>query len=115
MSEQERKEKQILYDYDHAKAQIQLLLKGDVDYVEAGDCRIPGAPSSLRALSTGDSALPIGLYGAGQVPSSQTIERVTENTAIERLKARRAQMESALGLCSRIFTVKLRKAWSEAE
>lgn len=100
--------------YDRAHAQINLLLAGRVDYVEAGDCRIPGKEQGLRAIATQDPEFPVAIYGASKSPKADAMEMVSTEEAVKRLRARSASLEADFGPCARVFGITLRKMWSES-
>lgn len=98
--------------YDRAHAQIDLLLAGTIDYVEAGDCRFPGKERGLRAIATQNPELPIAIYGASKSPKADAMEMVSKEEAIKRLRERSSSLETDLGPCARVFGITLRKMWS---
>lgn len=100
--------------YDRAQAQINLLLAGKLDYVEAGDCRVPGQELGLRAIATQNPDLPIAIYGASKSPKADAMEMMSAHEATNRLRARSASLEASLGPCARVFGITLRKMWSES-
>lgn len=100
--------------YDRAQAQIKLLLAGKIDYVEAGDCRIPGLSLALRAISTPGADFPVAIYGASKLPRAEIMEGLSAEDAIARLSQRKSELEPSLGPCARVFGVKLRKASAES-
>ena len=93
---------------------LDLLLEGRVDFVEAGDCRIPGLPESLRASLSGDEEKPILIYGAGVAPKPESPDmiKMTKIEAMSALVARKVEIAKKMGPVSKIFTVKLRKQYS---
>lgn len=101
---------EILDQLAHERHQIQLLLEGSVDYIEAGDCRIPGQHEALRAIASGDAERPISLYEADQVPGVDNVAIVGIEEAIAKLLERKSQLTGSSGPAVRVFTVKNRKS-----
>lgn len=104
---------EITYDYDQPLSQIELLLKGQVDFVEVGDCRIPGRPQNIRAIATQDPHFPLAFYGADKVPRPGSTEKMTIDQGLAKARAHQASLASELGSHAKVFTVKLRKMWTD--
>lgn len=98
----------------HEQHQIDMLLNGDIDFLEAGDCRVPGLPSALRARASWDPKRPIALYSAATSPGQGVEILCGADEAYEKLRERENALheQQGMGPAARIFTVKLRKAFT---
>lgn len=98
----------------HEQHQIDMLLNGDIDFLEAGDCRFPGLPLALRARASGDPERPIAVYPASSVPGLGVEILCGADEAYAKLREREITLhgQQGMGPVARIFTVKLRKAFS---
>lgn len=88
---------------------IDMLLNGQADFLEAGDCRFPGQAQALRARLSGDAERPIAIYQASSIPQNSGSELVSAEEAVARLIAHRNAIQADIGACARVFIVKLRK------
>ena len=101
-------------EYTHVLEKIDHLLDGRIDFVEAGDCRIPGLAESLRVSLSGDPEKPLMIYNAAVPPKvdSPDVKKATKLEALQALVLRQSEIEKTKGPLSRVFTVKLRKQYS---
>lgn len=85
------------------------LAQGQIDFLEAGDCRRPGLSLALRAAPSGDAERPLAIERADRIIPLAKMTTYTLAEGLLLLRRHAIELGSEIGPAARVFTIRRRK------